>query len=66
MFSKMILHPSFHSLFLSFSLQPDRVRSGELLSNFNPALLQDRASSYDFEQMQQKIPISEMWEGQRK
>lgn len=60
MFSKMILHTSFHSFFPSFSLQPDRVRSGELFSNFSPTLL--LASSDDFEQMQQKIPISEMWE----
>lgn len=62
MFSKMILHTSFHSFFPSFSLQPDRVRSGELFSNFSPTLLLDWASSDDFEQMQQKIPISEMWE----
>lgn len=66
MFLKMILHTSFHFFPPSFSLQPARVRSGELLSNFSPTLLLDWALSDDFEQMQEKIPISEVWEGQRK
>lgn len=62
-FQKLFYIPAFPPFPSSFSLQTDRVRSGESLSNFSPTLLQDRASLGDFEQMQQKIPITGAWKG---
>lgn len=58
---KLFYMQAFPYFFRFFSLQPDGVRSRESISNFSLTLLADQPSLDGFEQMQQKICISEVW-----